>query len=58
MVFKCPDCGRIKYYNSWRKVDKAMQKEAERYEGEVAIIPVRCPMCRVKIPNKQEDGLK
>jgi len=46
-LFRCPVCGRIKKFNRWIKVDKKVKQEVEDYKGEVAIVPVKCPMCKV-----------
>lgn len=51
MLFKRPICGRIKKYNRWIKVDKKVKEEVEDYRGEVTIVAVRCPVCRVKKEN-------
>jgi len=49
MVFRCPDCGRVKKYLQWKFLNKADKQEAEQYQGNVAIKAVKCPMCRVKV---------
>jgi hypothetical protein len=53
MLFKCPDCGRIKKYLSWKFPDKSDQQEVEQYQGQVAIKLVKCPMCRIKLNNNK-----
>ena len=50
-MFRCPDCGRVKKFNRWIKVDEKVKKEVEGYKGEVAIVLVKCPMCKVKKEN-------
>jgi len=50
-LFRCPDCGRVKKFNRWIKVDEKVKKEVEGYKGEVAIVLVKCPMCKVKKEN-------
>jgi len=52
MVFRCPDCGRIKKYLQWKFPDKDDRREVEQYQGEVAIKPVKCPMCKIQVVKK------
>lgn len=52
MLFKCPDCGRIKKLNRWIKVDKQVKQEVEDYKGEVVIVLVKCPMCKIQVVKK------
>ena len=52
MLFKCPDCGRIKKLNRWIKVDKRVEQEVEEYRGEVATKLVKCPVCKIQVVKK------
>jgi len=53
MLFRCPDCGRVKKYLSWKFPDKDDQKEVEQYQGEVTIKLVKCPMCKITSLKKE-----